>query len=508
MAPFTTGAGPLARRGWGPAGACAGRGWALSCRQHFNSLNFLDAIFRPLTAGQTRRGMLRSLAAGSLFLPGILSELMATEGGDGEVGGSGRSDPLGPRSPHYRPRARRVIFLYMSGGVSHVDTFDPKPALVTGHDRKVPRGILKAPLWAFRPYGRCGTEVSELFSNLAQCADDLAVIRSMRGDHGNHFEATLGLHTGSVTFARPSMGSWISYGLGTLNRNLPTFVVIAPFLPYAGGQVWSSDFLPACHQGTRVMPRDEPMPNVRRRIESAPVQELEFGLIQSYNRRHLAVRGGDPWLAARLQSFETAFGMQMAAPEAFDLSGETDETHDLYGLVRDATIGFAWQCLVARRLAERGVRFIELIDSGSNRNWDSHADMSDHARLARNVDRPIYGLLTDLKRRGMLDDTLVVWATEFGRTPFVDKVENRGREHHNAAFSCWLAGAGVRPGVVHGATDELGIEIASDPVHTHDLHATMLHLLGLDHERLTYRHGGRDFRLTDIAGQVVRGVLG
>jgi hypothetical protein len=329
----------------------------------------------------------------------------------------------------------------------------------------------------------------------------------MRGDHANHFEATLGIHTGSVTFSRPSLGSWVSYGLGTVNRNLPSFMVLAPYLPYAGGQVWSADFLPACHQGTRVLPGQEPIPNIHRRLDSAELQEMELGLLQSLNRRHQLKHPTDPLLAARIQSFETAFGMQMEAPEAFELSGESDATFELYGLERGATLGFAWQCLVARRLAERGVRFIELIDSGSNRNWDSHANMSDHGRLAHNVDVPISGLLKDLKSRGMLDDTLVVWTTEFGRTPFVEKAENKGREHHAAVFSSWMAGGGVKGGIVYGKSDEYGVQVADHEVHVHDLHATILHLLGLDHEKLTYRHAGRDFRLTDVSGKVVKGVL-
>jgi len=455
--------------------------------------------FKP--AGLSRRAALRSLAGGSWLLPGLLSELLAAEAppapGD-----------LAPRLPHFAPKARRVIFLYMSGGVSHVDTFDPKPRLVADHGKKGPQGIYKGPDWEFEAHGQSGTEVSELFPHLAECVDDIALIRSMRGDHGNHFEATLGIHTGSVTFARPSLGSWVSYGLGTINRNLPAFMVLAPYLPYAGEQVWAADFLPASHQGVRVLPSAEPIANVQRRLPSAEFQEMELGLLQSLNRRHQQKRSPDPLLAARIQSFETAFGMQMAAPEAFDLSKETDATHDLYGLVRGAKFGFGWQCLVARRLIERGVRFVELIDAGSSRNWDSHADMTDHRRLALNVDTAIAGLLKDLKSRGLLEETLVVWTTEFGRSPVVEKAENKGREHHAPAFCSWLAGAGVRPGIVYGKSDDYGIAVAEDPVHVHDFHATILHLLGMDHERLTFRHAGRDFRLTDVSGRVVPGLLG
>jgi hypothetical protein len=453
--------------------------------------------------GCSRRQVLRSLVGGSLLLPGILSDLLAS--GESAIA---PADPLAPRPSHFEPRAKRVIFLYLSGGVSHVDSFDPKPKLIEGHGRKGPNGqFLKAPDFEFSPHGKCGTEVSDLFPHIAGCVDDIALIRSMRGDHGNHFEATLGIHTGSVTVPRPSMGSWVSYGLGTMNRNLPSFVVLAPFLPYAGEQVWSSDFLPGCHQGTRIIPGPEPIPNIRRRLAPAELQEMELGLLQSFNRKHQLKRPADPLLAARIRSFETAFGMQMEAPEAFNLDDESDATHELYGLVRGARLGFAWQCLVARRLAERGVRFIELIDTGSSKNWDSHSDMADHRRLSYNVDRPIAALLKDLKQRGMLDDTLVVWTTEFGRTPFVEKPDNKGREHHAAAFSSWLAGAGVKPGIVYGKSDEYGINVAEDEVHVHDFHATILHLLGLDHERLTYRHLGRDFRLTDVAGKVVAGIL-
>ena len=446
--------------------------------------------------------MLRSLVGGSLLLPGIISDLLAAGNQTPLV-----TDPLAPHAPHFPAKAKRVIFLYMSGGVSHVDTFDPKPKLITGHGQKGPSGFLKQSQWKFQPRGKSGTEVSDLLPNIAGCVDDLCLIRSLRADHGNHFEATLGIHTGSVTFARPSIGSWVSYGLGTVNQNLPSFVVLAPFLPYAGGQVWASDFLPACHQGTRVVPDDEPIPNIKPRLAPPELQEMELGLLQAFNRKHRQNRSADPMLAGRIKSFETAFGMQMAAPDAFDLSKETDATHALYGLERGAKSGFARQCLIARRLAERGVRFIELIDSGAANNWDSHADMADHERLARNVDRPIAGLLKDLKSRGMLEDTLVVWTTEFGRTPFVDKIENKGREHHPGVFSSWLAGAGVKGGITYGQSDEFGIKVAENEVHVHDFHATILHLLGLNHEKLTYRHAGRDFRLTDVHGNVVKNIL-
>jgi hypothetical protein len=451
----------------------------------------------------TRRQAIRSLAAGSLLMPGLVSRLLA----DGE------------RAPHAPARAKRAILLYMSGGVSHVDTFDPKPKLAADHGRaiavegghgKVEKKLVR-PGWAFRPSGRCGTPVSDLFPNVARCADELAVIRSMKTDHRDHVEATLGIHSGSVTFTRPSIGSWVSYALGTPNRNLPSFVVIAPALPYGGSQVWSSDFLPPVHQGVRLVPGKDPIPNVKRRLDSSELQERELAFLKAFNARHLAREDADPALAARVQAFETAAGMQMEVPDAFDLSRETDETLGLYGLERGQTTGFGWQCLVARRLAERGVRFVELIDVGSDnlssRNWDAHTDMGWYPGLARNVDRPISGLLVDLKRRGLLEDTLVVWTTEFGRTAYEDGASGRGRGHWPAAFSSWLAGAGVRGGIVHGATDDYGQQVVEKPVHVHDFHATILHLLGLDHTKLTYRHAGRDFRLTDVHGKVVHDLL-
>jgi hypothetical protein len=301
------------------------------------------------------------------------------------------------------------------------------------------------------------------------------------------------------------MGSWISYGLGTENQNLPSFVVLAPHLPYAGTQSWDADFLPAVHQGTRVLPGKEPVRDLERRSPTAAIQEAELDLLERFNRRHQATRSSDSRLAARMQAFETAFGMQSAMPEVLDLSRETDAILQLYGLERGSTEGFAWQCLVARRMAERGVRFIELIDSGSSNNWDSHGNMQEHRPKAQNVDQPIAGLLKDLKSRGMLDDTLVVFTTEFGRTPHTDGPQ--GRSHHPHVFSSWLAGGGVKGGTVFGESDDYGYDVARDLVHAHDLHATILHLLGLNHEKLVFRHAGRDFRLTDVHGRVVREIL-
>jgi hypothetical protein len=366
---------------------------------------------------------------------------------------------------------------------------------------------LKKPDWQFGRGGKSGIEVSDLFPHMRGVVDDLCVIRSMESNHTNHYESTLGMHCGSWDFARPSIGAWVSYGLGTVNRNLPSFVVIAPKTPYAGAQTWGSDFLPGCHQGTQMIPGDNPIPNLRRRVSSSKLQELELDFLSKANRKHLQERTADHALEARIQSYETAFGMQSEAPEAMDLSGEKPSTLKLYGIQPGQKTGFGWQCLVARRLAERGVRFIELIDVGSSSNWDAHGNMSTHGPLARNVDQAIAGLITDLKQRGMLDETLVVWTTEFGRTPYHEKADHPGREHHHQVFSSWLAGGGVKGGIVHGSSDEHGIAVAEDRVHVHDFHATILHQLGLDHEQLTFRHAGRDYRLTDVHGDVVKEVL-
>ena len=458
---------------------------------------------------ESRRTFLRSAAAGSLLFPGIVQQLLADAG-----------DPLAPRAAHSPARAKSVIFLFMTGGVSHVDTFDPKPELTKQHGQEIDsdhpetrdrpdykRIFLKRPQWEFKPHGQCGTEVSTLFPYIAECVDDIALIRSMHTSHSNHYNATLGIHTGSFTVARPSIGSWATYGLGTLNRNLPGFVVIAPAQTYAGTQVYASDFLPGAHQGTLVVPGKEPVVNVQPRV---PVdrQRLELAALRKLNAEHLATRDHDPQLAARLQTFETAFGMQMAVPEAFDFAHETEATLASYGLERDQHTGFGWQCLAARRLVERGVRFVELIDTGSSGNWDAHGDMLTHEPLAKNVDQPIAALLRDLKQRGLLNETLVVWTTEFGRTPFNNSADHKGREHHPLGFSSWMAGGGVKPGLVHGATDEIGMHAAEKPVHVRDFHATILHLMGLDHERLTYRHAGLDFRLTGVErARVVKEIL-
>ena len=447
-----------------------------------------DGILR---SGFDRRAAIRSLAGGGLLFPGLLAELLAAN----------------PR-PHAAARARRVIFVYLSGGFSHLDSFDPKPALARaaaeGRTGARNRKLL-GPLWEFRRHGRCGMEVSDLFPHIGGCADDLCLVRSMTASQGNHVQATLALHTGVFGFARPSLGSWVSYGLGSERENLPSFVVLAPHDPYAGSPVWDSAFLPAGHAGRRIVSGRDPIPHLRDLSGVDTPDRGPLDLLQQMNRRHLRSRRHDPALAARMESFRQAFQMQVEAPDLFDIERESDATLDLYGLERGQTTGFGWQCLVARRLSEAGVRFVEVIDRGSSDNWDDHSDMRRHAKLARAVDRPVAALLGDLKARGLLDETLVVFTTEFGRSP---TVQNKlGRSHHPKVFSSWLAGGGVKAGHVHGASDELGNEVAEGGVHTHDFHATILHLLGLDHERLTYLHGGRRFRLTDVAGKVVRELL-
>ncbi len=462
----------------------------------------------------SRRRMLTHAAGGfgMLALSGMLSEASAAPRQ------SSAANPLAPQSPHFPAKAKNVIFLFMGGGVSHVDTFDPKPKLTEDHNKTLKvhnyRGHLgefqqhlKAAQWEFRPRGKCGIEVSDLFPHVGEVIDDIAVIRSMTTDHIAHYEATLGMHTGSFSFARPSMGSWISYGLGTENRNLPSFVVITNATPYARGQNWNNDFLPGCHQGLQVFPGEMPIANMHPRITRSELQSMELDLLNQLNQTHLAAAAYDDQLEARIRSFETAFGMQSQAPEVFDLSGETEATLQMYGLKPGETSHFGWNCLIARRMVEKGVRFVECIDVGSTKNWDDHSDMKNHERLAKNVDQPIAALIRDLKQRGLFEETLVVWTTEFGRTPYMAEKDAKGRDHHPMVFSSWIAGAGVKGGIAYGASDDYGISVADKRVHVHDLHATILHQLGLDHTRLTYRHSGRDYRLTDVFGNVVHDIL-
>lgn len=364
-----------------------------------NGLELMD------TFPTTRREFLSRASGGfgTLALAGLCSDLQAAP-----------DNPLAPRNGHHAAKADRVIFLYSTGGTSHIDTFNHRPQLTADHGKSITasrwlnksgdfKRFLIKPRWAFKQYGQSGTWVSDLFPHLGSVIDDVCVLNAMHCESDGHDKATLAAHTGSAQFARPSAGSWVSYGLGTVNQNLPSFMVLAPAAPYAGAQTWGCDFLPGCHQGTHVIPGKEPLPNIRPQVPDAALQQMELALLGRLNQVHLKQRAADQALDARIRSFETAFGMQREAPEAFDLSTETESTLNLYGIGRGATAGFGWQCLVARRLAERGVRFLELIDVGSSGNWDSHGNMGDHERLARAIDKPIAGLLTDLKQRGMLE---------------------------------------------------------------------------------------------------------
>ncbi len=431
-------------------------------------------------------------------------------------------DPLAPRLPHFAARAKRVIFVFMHGGPSQVDTFDPKPALKRDHGKPYPGqkprvqfaatgNLLQSP-WEFKKYGQSGLEVSDLFPHVGACADDLCVIRSIHADNSAHGGALLQLHTGSDTFVRPSIGSWVTYGLGTENQNLPGFITICPTLGHGGVQNWSSAFLPAAYQGTPlghagIKARDASFKFIKNPEASPDLQRLQLDLLQQMNGDQLERQAPDAALEGRINSFELAFRMQAEAPQLTDLSQETAETLDLYGVDgKSPTDNFGRQCLIARRCAERNVRFIQVTHSYK---WDQHGNLkADHAKNALEVDKPIAGLLKDLKRRGLLQDTLVWWGGEFGRTPTAQgEGAGAGRDHNPHAFSMWLAGGGVKGGTTYGATDEWGYYAADKKVHMHDLHATILHLLGFDHEKLTYRYAGRDFRLTDVAGTVVKDIM-
>ena len=416
--------------------------------------------------------------------------------------------PLAPRPGHFPARAKHLIVFFMTGGISQVDTFDYKPKLQQDHDKAVIRGhkkMLGSP-YKFQPYGENGKMISELFTHVGSVVDEICFLHSVHGDSAGHSAATLGMLTGSVTIPMPSLGSWVSYGLGTLNTNLPPFIVLAAKDPYNGFQVWDANFLPACHKGVRLTPGVDPLPNVASPVASVRRQELESLMLRDLNESHLAARPGDPLLPSRMTTLDTAHGLMRQAPEAFDIGREPAHILELYGASADDPSSFAAQCLVARRLVERGVRVVELFDVGSNNNWDSHSEISDHRKLSRRVDQPLAALVKDLKQRGILDETLIVGCSEFGRSPWQD-LTPRGRAHHNDCFTCFLAGGGVRGGISYGLSDEYGNQVAENPVHVHDLHATILHLMGLDHTRLTYRYSGRDFRLTDVHGQVVRDVL-
>jgi hypothetical protein len=455
--------------------------------------------------------MLRASAVGfgNLALAGLLTE---------EAAAGPHVDPLSPRLPHYPAKAKRVIFLFMHGGPSQVDTFDYKPLLERDHGKPLPfakprvvssetGSLLRSP-WQFRQHGQSGAWVSELFPHVAGVVDELCFIHSMHGSNSRHGGALLELHTGSDTFVRPSMGSWITYGLGTENRDLPGFVTICPTLTHGAEYNYGSAFLPAVYQGTALGNAGTPaerakIPFIENRQTSRAAQRLELDLLGEIEHERLQRVGPDSALEARIDSFELAFRMQAAAPRLQDISDESPAMLALYGLDDPKTANFGRQCLLARRFAESGVRFVQVTHSYK---WDQHSGLKkDHASNALEVDRPIAGLIRDLKARGLLDDTLVLWGGEFGRTPTAQGDD--GRDHNPHGYTMWLAGGGVKSGFHHGRTDDYGYFAVENKVHLHDLHATLLHLLGLDHTMLTYRYAGRDFRLTDVYGEIVRDIL-
>jgi hypothetical protein len=452
----------------------------------------------------TRREMLARVGTGlgTLGLAAVLH--------DGGLLAAESRNPLAPKPSHFRPRAKHLIHLFMNGGPSQVDTFDPKPALEKYNGQKPPTqlptrrtGNLMMSPFTFARYGKSGLDVSSLFPHVAQCADDLCVIRSMHTNIPNHEPSLLMMTSGETQPTRPSMGSWLLYGLGTENQNLPGFVVLCPGKPVVGPQLWSNSFLPGIFQGTHIhngkLDPKNAIGNVSNGQIGRAAQREQVDLLQQLNEMHLARRGDDNPLEARIQSLEMAFRMQFEAQEVFDLSREKPATRDLYG-----RSPFADACLLARRLVERGVRVVQIF-TGDGQPWDDHADIKAHADKAKLTDKPVAALLTDLKRCGLLDDTLVLWGGEFGRTPISEGA--KGRDHNNAGFTVWLAGGGVKGGMAYGSSDEFGCAAVDKKVHVHDLHATILHLMGLDHEKLTYRYGGRDFRLTDVSGVVVKDII-
>jgi hypothetical protein len=463
----------------------------------------------PIAQTTSRRQMLKSFASGFGMLG--LANLFSTE--------SFASSAL--LSPHIAAKAKRVIFLFMSGGPSHVDLFDPKPKLQAESGKPLPfempklvrtkTGNLLGSPYKFKKHGQSGIEVSELFPNLASCIDDICVIRSMVADNINHNGACLQMNTGEQAFSRPCIGSWLLYGLGSENQNLPGFVVLSPSQPAQGAPLWSASFLPAAYQGTLVSNLNDPIANLKNMRFSQPLQRKQLDLLAQLNQMHEAARDEDSRLSARIESFELAFRMQTAAPETFDITNESAATKKLYGIGEPVTDIFAKQCLLARRLTERGVRMVQVYHTQTSKRsscqlWDQHGGLK--TELPNNclaTDRPIAGLLKDLKSRGLLDETLVVWGGEFGRTPTAEGTD--GREHHPFGFTMWMAGGGIRGGMAYGATDDYGWHAVENKVHVHDLHATILHLMGLNHEKLTYRYSGRDYRLTDVFGNVVKPIL-
>ncbi|PAY19843.1 sulfatase [Rhodopirellula sp. SM50] len=461
---------------------------------------------------QSRRQLLRNSAIGFGHL--AFSAMLGQEALAAE-------NPLAPKGPHFPARAKRIVFLFMKGGPSHVDTFDPKPQLDRDHGKAPPfdlpdvtfakqGNLLKSP-WKFKRYGESGLPVSELFPNVARHVDDLCVLRSVHGTNPAHGGALLKLHTGSDQFVRPSMGSWLVYGLGTENENLPAFVTICPTLAHGGVNNWGTAFLPAHCQGTPIGNASLPataakVKHIRNDRIAPDLQRRQLDLIASMNREHLEMAGRDQALEGRLNSFELAYRMQTAMPEIQDLASESAATQRLYGIDDPVTEDFGRQCLMARRFLEQGVRFVQVTHSDSVVQWDQHSGLyQGHTKNAAEVDRPIAGFLQDLKARGLLEDTLVLWGGEFGRTPTAQG--SNGRDHNPHGFTMWMAGGGVKGGYAYGATDDYGYYAVENKMHVHDLHATLLHLMGLDHERLTYRYAGRDFRLTDVEGVVAKDIF-
>ncbi len=474
-------------------------------------MSYIDHMNTPCN----RRSMLRKSATGFgyLALSAMLQQEQAT---------AASQNPT--ESPfHTTPHAKRVIFLFMKGGPSHVDTFDYKPQLQKDDGKAVPfdkprvqfhaTGDLLASPWKFQQYGESGIHVSELFPHLAKHVDDICFLNSLHGTNPAHGGAALKLHTGSDNFIRPSMGAWVNYGLGSENNNLPGFITICPTLAHGGVKNWGSAFLPAQYQGIPLGVASQPSTKAQvKYIDnpkwSAPVQELQLKLLSDMNRQHLESVGSESALEARIQSYELAFRMQSEMPLAQDLSEETAATLDMYGLNNEITEDFGRQCLLARRFAERGVRFIQVTHSDNYVQWDQHDGLKvGHEKNSAKVDQPIAALLTDLKQRGLLDDTLVLWGGEFGRTPVCEGKGRDGRDHNSEGFTMWMAGGGVKGGLQYGATDEYGYYAIENKMHVHDMHATMLYLLGLHHEQLTYRHAGRDFRLTDVHGKVHKEII-
>jgi hypothetical protein len=431
-------------------------------------------------------------------------------------------DPLAAKPPHFTPKAKRMIFLFMKGGPSHVDTFEQKPLLDRDHGKPFPYdkpkvqfaptgNLLKSP-WKFSPHGQCGHMVSELFPNVARHVDDICFLHGLHGTNAAHGGALLKLHTGSDNFVRPSIGSWVTYGLGSENSSLPGFITICPTLAHGGVTNWGSAFLPAAYQGTplgnaSVSSKNARVAFINNDKVSSQLQQLQLNALQKSNREFMDTTGPDQALEGRIASFELAFRMQNEMPKAEDLSQESEATRAFYGLNDPITENFGRQCLMARRFLERGVRYVQVSHSDAFVQWDQHGDLKKgHTKNALEVDRPIAALLYDLKQRGLLEDTLVWWGGEFGRTPTAQG-SGDGRDHNPEGFTMWLAGGGVKGGYSHGATDDYGFFAEKGKVHIHDMHATILHLMGLDHEMLTFKHAGRDFRLTDVHGRVVDEII-